>query len=237
MTVLLVVLDGFGLNDDPSRNALLSASMWNWNRMLAEWPHARLEASGEAVGLPAGQMGNSEVGHLNLGAGFRVLQDLPRISAAIADARSRERGLNAAGADLARALACTEGAVGPGGVHAARDNVARSSCRAPRLPPDRSSSILHDGFATRRRAPQAFLAEPSPLFGVRQRRSGRPNWAMDRDVFGTVRRGSTTRSYGLGSGAQRGGGLAGAYARDEGTSSSSPRWSASRQWPGYAAIP
>ena len=50
-----------------------------------EWPHCRLEASGEAVGLPPGQMGNSEVGHLNLGAGFRVLQDLPRISAAIAD--------------------------------------------------------------------------------------------------------------------------------------------------------
>ena len=59
--------------------------MWNWNRLLAEWPHSRLEASGEAVGLPAGQMGNSEVGHLNLGAGFRVLQDLPRINAAIAD--------------------------------------------------------------------------------------------------------------------------------------------------------
>ncbi|HJP70622.1 MAG TPA: 2,3-bisphosphoglycerate-independent phosphoglycerate mutase, partial [Candidatus Limnocylindria bacterium] len=76
MTVVLVVLDGFGLNDDPSRNALLSASMWNWHRLLAEYPHCRLQASGEAVGLPPGQMGNSEVGHLNLGAGFRVLQDL-----------------------------------------------------------------------------------------------------------------------------------------------------------------
>src|ERR671919_595698 len=84
-TVVLVVLDGFGLNEDPARNALIAASMWMWHRLLAEWPQCRLEASGEAVGLPPGQMGNSEVGHLNLGAGFRVLQDLPRISAAIAD--------------------------------------------------------------------------------------------------------------------------------------------------------
>ncbi|MDQ3150082.1 MAG: 2,3-bisphosphoglycerate-independent phosphoglycerate mutase, partial [Chloroflexota bacterium] len=85
MTVTLIVLDGFGIGDDPARNALASAAMWNWNRLLDEWPHCRLEASGEAVGLPAGQMGNSEVGHLNLGAGFRVLQDLPRINASIAD--------------------------------------------------------------------------------------------------------------------------------------------------------
>src|SRR4029078_10946207 len=74
-----------GMSADPSRHALLSATMWSWNGILAEWPHSRLEASGEAVGLPAGQMGNSEVGHLNLGAGLRVLQTLPRISAAIAD--------------------------------------------------------------------------------------------------------------------------------------------------------
>ncbi len=54
--------------------------MWNWGRLLDDCPHCRLAASGEAVGLPPGQMGNSEVGHLNLGAGFRVLQDLPRIT-------------------------------------------------------------------------------------------------------------------------------------------------------------
>jgi bisphosphoglycerate-independent phosphoglycerate mutase (AlkP superfamily) len=85
MTVILVVLDGFGIGDDPKRSAILAARMPNWRRLVAEFPHAQLAASGEAVGLPAGQMGNSEVGHLNLGAGFRVLQDLPRINAAIAD--------------------------------------------------------------------------------------------------------------------------------------------------------
>ena len=55
-----------------------------WRGLLERWPHSRLDASAEAVGLPQGQMGNSEVGHLNLGAGRPVLQDLPRIDAAIA---------------------------------------------------------------------------------------------------------------------------------------------------------
>ena len=56
-----------------------------FDRLWARYPHTTLEASGAAVGLPDGQMGNSEVGHLNLGAGRPVLQDLPRIDAAIAD--------------------------------------------------------------------------------------------------------------------------------------------------------
>ena len=83
--VVLCVLDGFGIGEDPDRNALLAARLPAWDRLTAEWPTCRLQASGEAVGLPIGQMGNSEVGHLNLGAGFPVLQDLPRISLAIAD--------------------------------------------------------------------------------------------------------------------------------------------------------
>jgi 2,3-bisphosphoglycerate-independent phosphoglycerate mutase len=126
MTVVLVVLDGFGLGDDPSRNALLAASMWNWNRLLGEFPHARLEASGEAVGLPPGQMGNSEVGHLNLGAGFRVLQDLPRINHAIADGSFY--------ANEVLLATCREvaergtrlhlmGLVGPGGIHAVDEHI------------------------------------------------------------------------------------------------------------------
>src|SRR5919198_1494641 len=95
--VVLCVLDGFGLNDDPQRNALLTADMPTWKRLTAEWPNCRLQASGTAVGLPEGQMGNSEVGHLNLGAGFRVVQDLPRISEAIADGSFfRNEALNAA---------------------------------------------------------------------------------------------------------------------------------------------
>ena len=83
--VVLCILDGFGVGDDPAPDAVRASEMPTWRTLLATWPHARLAAAGEAVGLPAGQMGNSEVGHLNLGAGFPVLQDLPRINAAIAD--------------------------------------------------------------------------------------------------------------------------------------------------------
>src|SRR5687767_8539979 len=126
MTVLLVVLDGFGLNDDPARNALLAAPMWNWHRLLAEWPHARLAAAGEAVGLPAGQMGNSEVGHLNLGAGFPVLQDLPRIGRAIADGSFARNPALVAAARHALAdggLLHLLGLIGPGGIHAHDDHL------------------------------------------------------------------------------------------------------------------
>ena len=83
--VVLVVLDGFGIGDEPSVDPTTVAPMPTWHGLMAEWPNCRLQAAGEAVGLPPGQMGNSEVGHLNLGAGFPVLQDLPRINRAIAD--------------------------------------------------------------------------------------------------------------------------------------------------------
>ena len=88
---------------------------------MEAWPHSRLEASGEAVGLPAGQMGNSEVGHLNLGAGRPVLQDLPRIDAAIADGSfAANEVLQAAcrrAAEPGRRLHLVS-LIGPGGVHA-----------------------------------------------------------------------------------------------------------------------
>ncbi|MGH2466395.1 MAG: 2,3-bisphosphoglycerate-independent phosphoglycerate mutase [Candidatus Limnocylindrales bacterium] len=83
--MILVVLDGFGLGPRPADDAIVAAGMLHWRSLLSAWPHASLGASGLAVGLPDGQMGNSEVGHLNLGAGRPVLQDLPRIDAAIAD--------------------------------------------------------------------------------------------------------------------------------------------------------
>jgi 2,3-bisphosphoglycerate-independent phosphoglycerate mutase len=118
---VLVVLDGFGIGRDPAADAISAARMPTWRALWHAWPHAILQASEEAVGLPAGQMGNSEVGHLNLGAGRPVLQDLPRIDAAIADgtfftrpafliacARARERS------GVLRIVSL----VGPGGVHA-----------------------------------------------------------------------------------------------------------------------
>ena len=68
------MLDGFGIGHDPAADAVAAADMPVWRGLIARWPHAALRAAEDAVGLPPGQMGNSEVGHLNLGAGRPVLQ-------------------------------------------------------------------------------------------------------------------------------------------------------------------
>ena len=83
--VVLIVLDGWGCAPPGPGNAITLADTPVFDRLEAEDPHGALEASGPAVGLPPGQMGNSEVGHLNIGAGRVVYQDLTRITKAIAD--------------------------------------------------------------------------------------------------------------------------------------------------------
>jgi 2,3-bisphosphoglycerate-independent phosphoglycerate mutase len=87
--VCLVVLDGWGLAPDGPGNAVALADTPVFDALWAERPHTTLTAKGEAVGLPDGQMGNSEVGHLNLGAGAIVPQDLARTDAAVADGSLR----------------------------------------------------------------------------------------------------------------------------------------------------
>ncbi|MGZ0051872.1 2,3-bisphosphoglycerate-independent phosphoglycerate mutase [Brevibacillus gelatini] len=81
--VALLILDGFALRSETYGNAVAQANKPNFDRFWNEYPHATLEASGLAVGLPEGQMGNSEVGHLNIGAGRVVYQDLTRITKSI----------------------------------------------------------------------------------------------------------------------------------------------------------
>ena len=161
--MVLCVLDGFGFSDDPARNALLAARMPTWDRLVAEWPTCQLEASGEAVGLPPGQMGNSEVGHLNLGAGFRVLQDLPRITLATEDGSFFANPVLLAAARHAlehgtqlHLLAL----VGPGGVHAVDGHILAMVQLAAQagLPPSRI--LLHaitDGRDTPPRSAAAIL--------------------------------------------------------------------------------
>jgi hypothetical protein len=82
--VVLLILDGFGCREDAPDNAISRARMPKWDRLLASCPHTSIDASELEVGLPAGQMGNSEVGHLNIGAGRIVYQDFTRIDHAIA---------------------------------------------------------------------------------------------------------------------------------------------------------
>jgi 2,3-bisphosphoglycerate-independent phosphoglycerate mutase len=119
--IVLVILDGFGIGHQPDIDAIVSARMPNWNSFLDRWPHCALEASEGFVGLPDGQMGNSEVGHLNLGTGQPVLQDLPRIDKSISTGGFFERPVLLA---LCARAKETNGTlhlislVGPGGVHA-----------------------------------------------------------------------------------------------------------------------
>lgn len=75
-TTLLIILDGWGYREDPENNAILHASTPVWDKLWAERPHTLIHTSGMSVGLPEGQMGNSEVGHMNLGAG-RILLPKP----------------------------------------------------------------------------------------------------------------------------------------------------------------
>lgn len=84
-TLALIILDGYGLNPNPYGNAVYNADTINLDRYFSEYPNSQLSASGMDVGLPEGQMGNSEVGHTNIGAGRVVYQDLTRITKSILD--------------------------------------------------------------------------------------------------------------------------------------------------------
>jgi len=79
----LIIMDGWGYSEDPDSNAILAANKPNWDKLWEQYPHTLIRTSGAAVGLPADQMGNSEVGHLNLGSGRVVYQEFTRVSRAI----------------------------------------------------------------------------------------------------------------------------------------------------------
>ena len=104
--VALVILDGWGCAPPGPGNAVELADTPVFDRLWAEYPHTTLEASGEAAGLPPGQMGNSEVGHLTIGSGRRLYQDLMRVNQAIADGSLYDEP-GAARRVRARASACT----------------------------------------------------------------------------------------------------------------------------------
>ena len=125
--VMLVILDGFGWREETADNAVAQARKPTFDALWAAGPRAFLRTSGRDVGLPDGQMGNSEVGHLNIGAGRVVMQDLPRIGQAVAD------GSLAANPVLGSFLARLKetggtchlmGLVSPGGVHSHQDHAA-----------------------------------------------------------------------------------------------------------------
>jgi 2,3-bisphosphoglycerate-independent phosphoglycerate mutase len=123
--IVLMVLDGFGVRDDGEDNAIAAARTPNWARFLRTYPHTTLAASEMRVGLPDGQMGNSEVGHLNMGAGRVVYMDSTRITRAV---RTGEIGNNAVLAEAMDRVRDTGalhflGLVSDGGVHSYQEHL------------------------------------------------------------------------------------------------------------------
>ena len=125
--IVLCILDGWGERQKADDNAIEIARTPNWHGLKARWPHAQLQASEHYVGLPDGQMGNSEVGHTNIGAGRVVLQDLPRIDVAIAEGKlATMPGLCDFIGRLkeSRGTAHLMGLMSPGGVHSHQRQIA-----------------------------------------------------------------------------------------------------------------
>ena len=124
--VVLVILDGWGLGPDINGNAVRRARRPNMDHWVASYPHAVLGCSGGSVGLPDGQMGNSNVGHLNLGAGRIVYQDLARISQAVAGGEFLDNPVLREAARRATDTGHTlhfAGLLSPGGVHSHQDHL------------------------------------------------------------------------------------------------------------------
>ena len=187
--LVLVVLDGLGIGRRPADDAIAAARMPVWSGLLERWPHALLQASAEAVGLPAGQMGNSEVGHLNLGAGMPVVQDLPRIDAAIADGsfERNPRLLHAVDRAAKGGRLHLVGLLGPGGVHSI-DRHAVAIARLARA--HGATDVVVHGLLDGRDTPPRSADEFVPDFEARLHDAhpsariatiGGRYYAMDRD--------------------------------------------------------
>ena len=186
--VVLCVLDGWGHRDKTDDNAVTLARTPNLHRFWKYSPHALLEASEEWVGLPSGQIGNSEVGHMNLGAGRVVMQDLPRIDKALADG---EIVTNVALVNLIAKVkekggAChIVGLVSEGGVHSHQNHIAGlakvlSAAGVPVV-----IHVLTDGRDVPPQAAEGeitrFLADIAPFTNVTIGTLGGRYFAMDRD--------------------------------------------------------
>ena len=186
--LVLLVLDGFGIRAERDHNAIALARTPVYDALLSRYPHAQLIASGEAVGLPAGQMGNSEVGHTNMGAGRIVYQDLTRIDKAIGDGElARNPALDASFSrckDGSHALHLI-GLLSDGGVHSHQRHLyALLDLAAARRIPRIFVHVITDG---RDASPTGSRRYISQLEDVLRRTGGKVAtvvgryYAMDRD--------------------------------------------------------
>ena len=187
--LLLLILDGWGHRAETASNAIALAELPHWRRLLADCPHTLVHTEGRFVGLPDGQMGNSEVGHMNIGAGRIVYQDLTRIDAAIEDGSFQSNSELLAACQAAIAGNSTlhlMGLISPGGVHSHERHVLAMIAMAARLKVPRVAvHAFLDGRDTPPRSAEAslrLLAEACAAAGNARIASltGR-YYAMDRD--------------------------------------------------------
>jgi 2,3-bisphosphoglycerate-independent phosphoglycerate mutase len=160
--VVLCILDGWGYREATDANAIALAHGGNWARLMQDCPWSLIDASELHVGLPEGQMGNSEVGHMNLGAGRVVMQDLPRIDKAVAEGEAEH---NPHLRDFIARLQATKGAchvlglLSPGGVHSHQDQMAAIA----RIVAKAGVPVVMHGFLDGRDTPpssaRGFLAD------------------------------------------------------------------------------
>jgi 2,3-bisphosphoglycerate-independent phosphoglycerate mutase len=188
--VMLLVLDGWGMAPPGPGNAISQAKLTSFNRFWAAYPHTQLRASGDAVGLPRGEVGNTETGHLNIGAGRIVYQDLARINMAIADGAFEENKTLIQACQHAitnNSKLHLMGLLGAGGVHSSLEHlfalVHLAKTRGVK------SLFIHIFTDGRDSPPNASRTYISQLEGVLQKEGigqiasvmGR-YWAMDRDT-------------------------------------------------------
>jgi 2,3-bisphosphoglycerate-independent phosphoglycerate mutase len=192
-SVCLVVLDGWGLAEPGPGNAVSLASTPVFDELWASYPHTTLTACGRAVGLPEGQMGNSEVGHLNLGAGAVVRQDLTRIDDAVAAGELAENEVLRAALGRGGRVHLV-GLVSDGGVHSSMEHLRALIALARALdgeetgegtePGEGTDLVVHaftDGRDTLPHSGVDFLRELDGTEGVRVGSVVGRYWAMDRD--------------------------------------------------------
>jgi len=187
--VLLLILDGWGHREDNAHNAIAEANAPNWRHLLATYPHTLVETHGEYVGLPDGQMGNSEVGHMNIGSGRIVYQDLTRIDAAIRDGSFFENPALAGACDAAKNSGGTlhvMGLMSPGGVHSHEAHIfAMLDLAARRGVPRIAVHAFLDGRDTPPRSARPSLekleAKCAAIPGAKVASVSGRYYAMDRD--------------------------------------------------------
>ena len=187
--VVLMILDGFGHSESPDSNAIMAANTPVWDRLWANAPRTLVSGSGMDVGLPDGQMGNSEVGHMNLGAGRVVYQAFTRVTKAIADGEFFDNATLCAAVDKAvqadRAVHIM-GLVSPGGVHSHEEQIVAMVELAAR----RGAGQIHvHAFLDGRDTPPRSAAPSLQLLEQAYQRLGKGRtasligryFAMDRD--------------------------------------------------------